>query len=101
MSSKAIKRDCCKTGKKHYPIKTYCYYPLTESLHAILTRPLYLEKCELWRKREIPFNLLGDIYEGQVWKDFQVYKEQPFLSQPYNIALMMNCDWFQPYDHSQ
>ena len=61
-----------KMGKKHYPIKTYCYYPLTESLHAILTRSLYLENCELLRKSEI---LLGDIYEGQVWKDFQVYKD--------------------------
>ena len=66
-----LKEIVMKTGKKHYPIKTYYYYPLTESLHAILTRPLYLEKCELLRKSEI---LLGDIYEGQVWKDFQVYK---------------------------
>jgi len=51
--------------------------------------------------RKIPVNLLGDIYDGQVWKDFQTYKGQPFLSQPHNIALMMNCDWFQPFDHSQ
>lgn len=44
---------------------------------------------------------LSDIYDGQVWKDFHVYKGQPFLSEPHNLAVMLNCDWFQPFAHSR
>lgn len=25
----------------------------------------------------------------------------PFLAQPYDYLLMLNCDWFQPYKHTQ
>lgn len=25
---------------------------------------------------------------------------RPFLSHPYNLGLMLNCDWFQPFDLS-
>ena len=32
---------------------------------------------------------------------FLNYNGQPFLSQPHNLALMLNCDWFQPYKHTQ
>ena len=28
------------------------------------------------------------------------YEGKPFLSCPNNLALMLNCDWFQPFDHS-
>ena len=35
-----------------------------------------------------------------MWKDFFVYKDRPFLSNPHNLGLMLNCDWFQPYEHT-
>ena len=31
---------------------------------------------------------------------FFVYKGRPFLSIPHNLGLMLNCDWFQPYEHT-
>jgi len=40
---------------------------------------------------------MQDVYDGKVWKDFQSYNGQPFLSEPGNYALMMNMDFFQPY----
>lgn len=40
---------------------------------------------------------MHDIYDGQVWKDFQVVSGQPFLSGPYGLGLMVNVDWYQPY----
>ena len=51
----------------------------------------------------VPDGMLADIYDGQVWKDFQVYQLQgrAFLSMPHNIGSLLNCDWFQPYKHSQ
>ena len=56
--------------------------------------------CEHWRNRRISDTVLADIYDAQVWKEWMVYDGRPFLSCPYNIALMFNCDWFQPFDHS-
>ena len=29
-----------------------------------------------------------------------VYNGRPFLCCPHNLAVMLNCDWFQPFDHS-
>ena len=48
----------------------------------------------------IPENCLADIYDGKIWKQFMNFKGKPFLSEPYNLGLMLNCDWFQPYDLS-
>ena len=44
--------------------------------------------------------LLADIYDGHIWKEFVTYCGRPFLSQSFNLALMLNCDWFQPFEHS-
>ena len=38
---------------------------------------------------------------GQVWKDFMNYKGKDYLSKPHNLAVMLNCDWFQPFKHTQ
>lgn len=37
----------------------------------------------------------------QVWKDFLYVKGRAFLDVPNNLALMLNIDWFNPYEHSQ
>lgn len=41
-----------------------------------------------------------DIYDGQIWKDNMVIDSCPFLSQPNNLGLSLNVDWFQPFQHS-
>ena len=71
------------------------------SLQTLLQSNELLSKCEVWRARTVPDGMLSDIYDGQVWKEFQVYQGRAFLSMPYNIGLLLNCDWFQPYKHSQ
>ena len=42
----------------------------------------------------------NDIFDGQIWNDFMNPEGVPFLSQPYNFALSLNVDWFQPYKNS-
>ena len=42
---------------------------------------------------------MSDVYQGQVWSDFQEYENEPLLSQPFSLGLMMNFDFFQPYKH--
>ena len=34
------------------------------------------------------------VYDGNIWKGFQQYEGQPFLSESGCIALMLNMDFF-------
>ena len=90
------------SGVRHlYPRLTYCYLGVKVPLQSFLQRPGFYETTELWRSRQASSDDLCDIYDGKVWSDFQVYAEQPFLSEPGNFALMLNMDFFQPYKHIQ
>lgn len=86
-------------GRSLKPIKTYCYYPLHLSMQRLALRPGFLGMCERWRLREqtMPGDYLGDIYDGQIWKQFR----SDFLALPYSYLLCLNVDWFQPYKHIQ
>lgn len=79
----------------------YCYRSLKNSLLDILTREGVLDLCEQWRHRQVPSGCLGDVHDGRIWNEFFEYNGKAFLSQAHNIALMLNCDWFQPYDHTE
>ena len=97
---KLMKEIALKGKIKYYPRKTYCYYPLKCSLLNILQRKGYLRLCEHWRTREMADGVLADIYDGHIWKEFMTYRGRPVLWQSFNLALMLNCDWFQPFEHS-
>ena len=86
-----------KNGKKIlYPKKVYCYRKLKESLYLSMERKGMLLLCEHWRNRCVPSGCLADVYDGRVWKEFG-----DFFGQPHNLGLMLNCDWFQPYDFTE
>lgn len=84
-----------------YPFMSYCYMSLTSSLSNLLQHPDFNSLCEEWRHRNVINGVLSDVYDGQVWKDFQKFEDVPFLSEPFSYALMINVDWFQPYTHTQ
>ena len=73
---------------------------MVDSLKQFLKRPDFVRKCEAWRKRPKVEGLLNDIYDGQVWNDFMSPNGIPFLALPYNFALSVNVDWFQPFKYS-
>ena len=52
-----------------------------------------------WRTREIPSDVMCDMYDGNLWKSFLTIDEEDFLLDRYTIALLLNTDWFQPYKH--
>ena len=83
--------------KKYYPLKSFCYKSVIDSLETFLCRPSFQELCNQWRSRDIDDKYYGDIYDGEIWKKFQTYNGQPFLSQPNNYSVMINVDWFQPF----
>ena len=82
-----------------YPFKTYCYRPLKESLQHFLNRPGLSESCEKWRDLRKENGMLADIYDGKIWQKFQEYDHKPFLSDPFTYGVMLNVDWFKPFNH--
>ena len=83
-----------------YPRQLYCYRSVKESLKLLVAQSGFVEKCELWRVRKTVDDTLTDIYDGQVWQDFLNPEGIPFLSLPYNFALSLNIDWFQPFKYT-
>lgn len=84
-----------------YPFMTYCYLGLQTSLIPLLQRADFHELTEHWKHRSNMngSGILEDIYDGRVWSEFQHYDNEPFLSTPLSLGLMINIDWFQPYKH--
>ena len=87
-----------KDGKEFiYPKRKFCYRSLIASVSDLFKRPGFKESCEKWRQRDVKEGVYADIFDGQVWKDFQVHEGKPYLQEPGNLAFMLNVDWFQPY----
>ncbi|CAG2254157.1 unnamed protein product [Mytilus edulis] len=87
--------------KKLYPFKTYCYKSIALTLSSFVRRPDFEEKCEIWRSRRQEPGFLADVFDGNIWKEFQSAEKNNFLKNKQNYGIMLNLDWFQPYEHVQ
>ena len=85
---------------KYVPRYTYSYQPIKVSLQRMLDRPGFAEQLEQWRRRQSREGFMSDVYDGQVWKDFQSEKYNKFLQNRRCYGLMLNFDFFQPYKHT-
>lgn len=85
---------------KLVPRKVFAYHSVIETLKEMARRPGFLDMCEHWRDREVT-DVLGDIYDGKVWKSMQSVAGRPFLTVPYNLCLGLNIDWFNPFSETQ
>ena len=100
-NSRLLSEITLKSGcHKYYPRKFYCFKSVSESLRMLVDRKGFLTHCENWRLRRVPSSTMCDIYDGQIWKDFQCINGVPFLAVHHNLALMLNIDWFRPYKHT-
>ena len=84
-----------------HPHLIYFYKSVIESLQELMSRPGFIEECELWRQRNIPSGMYSDVYDGKVSKDFMYVNGQNFLASPFNYAFYLNVDWFQLFLHTQ
>ncbi|XP_068678691.1 uncharacterized protein [Montipora foliosa] len=80
--------------------RVFCYRSVKKTLQEFLKRPGFADKCEQYKKHPRDINLLGDVYDGRVWKNFKNGKGEPFFDAPNTFGCMLNLDWFQPYKDS-
>ena len=86
-------------GKRFfYPLLMYCYVGIQNSLQHIIKQENFFKLCEEWRDK-FRDDCYRDVYSGKMWKTFINVDEKPFLSQPNNLALLLNMDFFQPFKH--
>ena len=65
----------------------------------VLIKSFY-ESFQKWRQHVVPDDLMGDVYDGDVWtKKFQGVDQSNFVQTPFNLMFFMNVDWFQPFTH--
>lgn len=95
---KCVLMKFVKIGKRDVlkPIKTYCYKPLTDSIVNLISKPDIADACE-WKKRYVANDFYFDVYDGNIWKEFE---SNGFFSSNHSYGLILNIDWFQPFDHS-
>lgn len=55
------------------PHKVYAYQSIKDALTRLLKRKGFLDKCEHWRKRPTLPDYLGDVYDGEIWTEFQSF----------------------------
>ena len=75
---------------------------IISTLEQLVKRTGFTEQCELWRRREIRtvHQIMCNVFEGRVSRDFQVVNGSSFLASPWNYGLMLNVDWMQPFEHT-
>ena len=42
-------------------------------------------------------DILADVFDGKVWRDFLLVGGEPLLAGDRTLAMMLNVDWFQPF----
>ena len=57
-------------SKKLVVRKTFCYKSLEESVKHLVNRNGFEDQCEALRNRIVPEDIMIDIYDGDVWKNF-------------------------------
>lgn len=85
---------------KYIPRFSYAYQPIEQSLQKLLFRPGFSEQLEHWRTRTRAEGYISDIYDGEMWNDFNSCKHSNFLHNKRCYGLMLNFDFFQPYKHT-
>lgn len=68
-------------------------------MKTLVNRKGFEDLCELWRNRNVSEDIMTDVYDGDIWKDFNGRKYQ-FFNEERNYAVMLNIDWFQPFKYT-
>ncbi|KAG2216155.1 hypothetical protein INT45_008915 [Circinella minor] len=92
------KRACCNTDFTVSIPREFVYNSLKASLERIVKRPGYMDLAESWRNRDVPSDMLFDIYDGNVWNEFT--KLDTFSPNEHLVLFTLNIDWFEPFHNA-
>ena len=81
------------------PLKIFCYSSCIDYIQDLIQQPGIPDLLNHWRDRKIPSGVMADVYDGSVWKSFKDKDDKYFFEARYNLGLLLNIDWFQPYLH--
>ena len=80
--------------KMFYPMQTFCYRSIKELLITLLLRPGFETECEKWRSQNNSGDILADVYDGEIWKNFTHDGTNLFFGKLRNYGVMLDVDWF-------
>ena len=83
------------------PILIYPFAGIQQQLESMYCRPGFENLLRHWVNRTSFDQILADIYDGQVWKTFKDENSAKFFrpdTADSNLGLMLNVDWFQPFE---
>jgi hypothetical protein len=90
-------------------------YPMTNVKDQFLhmyQRPDFEKNLKLWADRTVNEEVLCDLYDGEIWKNFshsgevcdeEISNEQKFFNKEHaddHLGIMINVDWFQPFERT-
>ena len=92
-----------KRKRQTYSNKKFPYQPIFKSLSYLINKEGFIDACKEWRNRlsVVPDSYLGDVYDGEVWHEYNSDTTKHFLASPHSYLLTLNVDWFQPFSHLQ
>ncbi len=86
-----------------WPEMIYPFTGICQQLATLYLQPGFESSLWHWINRLTFNNILTDIYDRQIWKNFKNTNDENFFWSEIadlNISLMINLDWFQPYEGS-
>ena len=85
-----------KNGNLILKVKgVFCYRPA-----KFQKQPGFGEKCDEFKKEPRDPELLEDINDGRIWKNFKNAEGEPFFDAPNTFGCLLNLAWFQPLKDS-
>lgn len=82
----------------------YPFSTIRQQLAMLYLQPGFEKSLRHWANRAHSDDIITDIYDGQIWKTFKETSDDNlpnffrFEVADSNIGLMLNVDWFQPYE---
>ena len=84
------------------PELIFPYVTIRHQLAQMYQNPSFESNLQHWINQSNFAKFLCDIYDGNIWKTFKDGNSELFFSKETadsHLGLVLNIDWFQPYDN--
>ena len=89
-----LKNVKTSSGKKMFSaLSSLLLRKYIDSIEDVIQQPGMLDLFNHWKDRNVPNDVMSDVYVGAVWHG------QELLTSRYCLGLVINMDWFKSYKH--